>query len=121
MSIGNLKDTGNQGNNFPYQMKTLMGLQQIVDGISSIAPPGGAATETTLLIVEAFVETIKKNSISKIGRIQGSANYNRVLAYNGNNDVTSVTHTGTTEYGAETIIETLTYDVNGNVTQIQYS
>ena len=95
--------------------------QQIVDGISGIAPPGGAATETTLLIVEAYVETIKKNSISKIGRIQGSSNYNRVLVYNANNDVTSVTHTGTTEYGAETIIETLTYDVNGNLKQIQYS
>jgi hypothetical protein len=121
MSIGNLKDTGNQGNNYPYQMKTLLGLQQIADNISNIAPPGGAATETTLLIVEAFVETIKKNSISKIGRIQGSANYNRVLAYNGDNDVTSVTHSGTTEYGIETIIETFTYDVNGNVTQIQYS
>ncbi len=121
MSIGNLKDTGNQGNNYPYQMKTLLGLQQIADNISNIAPPGGAATETTLLIVEAFVETIKKNSISKIGRIQGSANYNKVLAYNGDNDVTSVTHSGTTEYGVETIIETFTYDVNGNVTQIQYS
>jgi hypothetical protein len=121
MSIGNLKDTGNQGNNYPYQMKTLLGLQQIADNISNIAPPGGAATETTLLIVEAFVETVKKNSISKIGRIQGSANYNRVLAYDGNNNVTSVTHTGTTEYGVETIIETLTYDVIGNVTQIQYS
>ncbi len=121
MSIGNLKDTGNQGNNFPYQMKTLLGLQQIADNISGIAPPGGAATETTLLIVEAFVEIIKKNSISKIGRIQGSANYNRVLSYNGNNDVTDITHTGTTEYGIETIIETLTYDVNRNVIQIQYS
>jgi hypothetical protein len=121
MSIGNLKDTGNQGNNYPYQMKTLLGLQQIVDGISSIAPPGGAATETTLLIFEAFVEIIKKNSISKIGRIQGASNYNIVLAYNGDNDITSVTHTGTTEYGVETIIETFTYDVNGNVTQIQYS
>jgi hypothetical protein len=121
MSIGNLKDTGNKGNNFPYQLKTLLGLQQIADGISGFTPPGGVATETTLLIVEAFVETIKKNSISKIGRIQGSNNYNRVLVYNGNNDVTSITHTGTTEYGAETIIETLTYDVNGNVTQIQYS
>lgn len=121
MSIGNLKDTGNKGSNFPYQLKTLQGLQQIADGISGFAPPGGVATETTLLIVEAFVETIKKNSISKISRIQGSANYNRVLAYNANNDVTSVTHTGTTEYGVEIIIETLSYDENRNVTEIQYS
>ncbi len=121
MSIGNLKDTGNKSSNFPYQLKTLQGLQQIADGISGFAPPGGVATETTLILVEALVEIIKKNSVSKIGRIQGSANYNRVLAYNGNNDVTSITHTGTTEYGIETIVETLTYDANRNITQIQYS
>lgn len=120
MSIGNLKDTGNQGNNFPYQMKTLLGLQQIVDGISGIAPPGGAATETTLLLVEAYVEIIKKNSVSKIGRIQGASDYTRTLLYNGNNDVINIYHSGITEYGFESINETLTYDVNGNVTQIQY-
>jgi hypothetical protein len=121
MSIANLKDTGNKGNNFPYQLKTLQGLQQIADGISGFAPPGGIATEETLLIVEAYVEMIKKNSISKMGRIQGTANYNRVLTYNGFNDVTSIVHTGTTDYGFETIVETLTYDANRNVIQIQYS
>lgn len=26
MSIGNLKDSGNKGNNFPFQLKTLQGL-----------------------------------------------------------------------------------------------
>ena len=31
MSIGNLKDTGNQGNNFPWQLKMLQGLQALVD------------------------------------------------------------------------------------------
>lgn len=34
MSIGNLKDTGNQGNNLPYQWKVLQGLQAIFDGVS---------------------------------------------------------------------------------------
>ena len=32
MSVGNLKDSGNQGNNFPWQLKMLQGLQAIVDG-----------------------------------------------------------------------------------------
>lgn len=32
MSIGNLKDEGNKGNNFPFQLKVLQGLQSIVDG-----------------------------------------------------------------------------------------
>ena len=121
MSIGNLKDTGNKGNNFPYQLKTLQGLQQIADGISGFSPVGGVATETTQLLIEALVEIIKKNSVSKIGRIQGSSNYNRVLTYNGFNDVTSITHTGSTDFGLETVVETLSYDANRNVIQIQYS
>ena len=32
MSVGNLKDSGNQGNNFPWQLKMLQGLQAIIDG-----------------------------------------------------------------------------------------
>jgi hypothetical protein len=31
MSIGNLKDSGNQGNNFPWQLKVLQGLQDIIN------------------------------------------------------------------------------------------
>ena len=38
MSIGNLKDQGNKGNNFPYQLKILQILSAINDGI--IALPG---------------------------------------------------------------------------------
>ena len=34
MSIGNLKDTGNQGNNLPFQWKVLQGLQAILDEVS---------------------------------------------------------------------------------------
>jgi hypothetical protein len=35
MSIGNLKDSGNQGNNFPWQLKVLQGLQCTCDGINN--------------------------------------------------------------------------------------
>ena len=35
MSIGNLKDSGNQGNNFPWQWKMLQGIQAIVDATSA--------------------------------------------------------------------------------------
>jgi hypothetical protein len=31
MSIGNLKDSGNQGNNLPYQLKVLQGLASIAE------------------------------------------------------------------------------------------
>jgi hypothetical protein len=33
MSIGNLKDSGNQGNNLPFQWKVLQGLQAIYDEV----------------------------------------------------------------------------------------
>lgn len=36
MSVGNLKDQGNKGNNFPYQLKTLQLLGAINDGISAL-------------------------------------------------------------------------------------
>ena len=36
MSIGNLKDQGNKGNNFPYQLKTLQLLGAINDSISAL-------------------------------------------------------------------------------------
>ena len=35
MSIGNLKDSGNQGNNLPWQWKMLQGIQAIADATSS--------------------------------------------------------------------------------------
>ena len=34
MSIGNLKDSGNQGNNLPWQWKVLQGLQAILDEVA---------------------------------------------------------------------------------------
>lgn len=36
MSIGNLKDTGNQGNNFPWQLKMLLGQQCTCDELKAI-------------------------------------------------------------------------------------
>lgn len=41
MSIGNLKTEGNKGNNFPYQLKSLQGLQCICD---SLGPDGDIYT-----------------------------------------------------------------------------
>jgi hypothetical protein len=35
MSIGNLKDQGNQGKNFPWQLRVLNGLQAIADNVNN--------------------------------------------------------------------------------------
>ena len=46
MSVGNLKDQGNKGNNFPYQLKTLQLLGAINDSISAL-PGVDYETRTT--------------------------------------------------------------------------
>lgn len=40
MSIGNLKDEGNKGNNFPWQLKMLQGISAVYDGIMSLVTTG---------------------------------------------------------------------------------
>ena len=193
MSIGNTKDNGNKGNNFPYQLAVLQLLEQIAAGGGGGGGGGccpTAATEATLLSVlnslqngQAFDDTlvldnanvtwlevrvwnsgtssfdppvyylpgsivpgtpaapliyinpntllaiisstlsgILNNSTSKINRIKGAANFTRVLTYHptATQNVLTITYTGTTPLGAETVIETFTYvnpAINGsNVT-----
>jgi len=41
MSVGDLKDYGNKGNNFPWQLKMLKGLQGIINAIISTGYPLG--------------------------------------------------------------------------------
>jgi len=68
MSIGNLKTDGNKGNNFPFQLKVLQGLQCTCDELKAIgidtaaieailtsiaADIANLATEATLQVVEA--------------------------------------------------------------------
>jgi hypothetical protein len=46
MSVGNTKDYGNKGNNFPWQLKMLQGLQGIIDNLNTGAccPPQARTT-----------------------------------------------------------------------------
>jgi hypothetical protein len=46
MSIGNLKDEGNKGNNFPWQLKMLQGISAVYDGIMSLVTKGITTTPT---------------------------------------------------------------------------
>jgi hypothetical protein len=119
MSVGNLTDQGNKGNNFPFQLSVLQLLEQIATApnVGSCCP--NDATEITLF-------KIYQNSISKIDRIKGTGNYKREFAYDSiGNNVITIKHTGTTALGNEQITETFTYvnqTINGsNVLQILYS
>jgi hypothetical protein len=59
MSIGNLKDTGNLGNNFPYQYKVLQGLQGIIDTVA-----GGGSGNVT--IVNPLGQDTMANSLAVV-------------------------------------------------------
>lgn len=60
MSIGNLKDSGNQGNNFPYQLKSLEGLQQIINAL------GNGGDLAVLLTSQSRTPNIKRVTSSGI-------------------------------------------------------
>ena len=47
MSIGNLKDYGNKGNNFPWQLKMLQGIQGIITALTS--PPSSILRSPNIL------------------------------------------------------------------------
>jgi hypothetical protein len=59
MSIGNLKDSGNQGNNFPWQLKMLQGLQGIINelqgslDVNITAPLGQQIMDDSVSVVIA--------------------------------------------------------------------
>lgn len=75
MSVGNLKDQGNQGKNFPYQLRNLQLLAQIAAGI--VPPPGGLATEATLLSVLAALQNgqeFEQNLVVDLGGVGCPAN-----------------------------------------------
>lgn len=65
---------------------------------------------------------IENNVLSKKNRIKGAADYNMVIIYVGaTTDVATITHTGTTALGLETITETYTYDGSNRLTNVTYS
>ena len=61
MSIGDLKDYGNKGNNFPWQLKVLQGLQCICDELKAINIDT-AAIEATLLDIETILQQVETNT-----------------------------------------------------------
>jgi hypothetical protein len=62
MSIGNLKDTGNLGNNFPYQYKVLQGLQGIINAVNS----GGGGGGGNVTIVNPLGQSTMAASLSVV-------------------------------------------------------
>lgn len=97
---------------------TVTATRLLVDGSGATQPisavslplPTGAATSANQTTANTILTSIDNNNQSKIERIKGASNYSRTFAYYSTSDnPTSITHTGTTALGAETVIETITY------------
>lgn len=58
MSIGNLKDSGNQGNNFPWQLKMLVGQQCACDELAAI----NANTDDVEFLLSAILTSLQANT-----------------------------------------------------------
>jgi hypothetical protein len=99
MSIGNLKDYGNKGNNFPWQLKMLQGLEAINTTIA-------AQTVTT-----SSIRTPRLISTSTTGTI--NVHVHSISIYNSGNAVGTLTVSG----GAAVSIPvgaTINMDAGGN-------
>jgi hypothetical protein len=73
MSIGNLKDYGNKGNNFPWQLKMLEGIQQLINASSGITP-GQARTPNSLRSTGPWTTTtlVYSFSVANVGTGDGT-------------------------------------------------
>ena len=77
MSVGNLKTDGQKGNNFPWQLKMLQGLQGIIDALNHgvCCPP---QTRTAVIIQDTFPGSVLDGtygfSIANVGAAAGTVN-----------------------------------------------
>ena len=64
MSVGDLKDYGNKGNNFPWQLKMLQGLQQMIDGNATCCQDTMSMLKDISKIISPQTRKINVKSVS---------------------------------------------------------
>jgi len=79
MSIGNLKDYGNKGNNFPWQYKMLQGLDALLSaffngGTSYLAPKAKSISISRPTIASSTLAGLNSLSIANVGTANGTVN-----------------------------------------------
>ena len=76
MSIGNLKDYGNKGNNFPWQYKMLLGLDKILAALSGsssyLAPQARAPRYSITTTSGSTIANVYSFSIANVGSAAGT-------------------------------------------------
>jgi hypothetical protein len=113
MSIGNLKDYGNKGNNFPWQLKMLQGIQGIIDVLKAgvCCPP---QSRKPVVVYETLPGSVPDGtygfSIANVGTAAGTVNGQSLPA-------------GVTinfDPGVNNVIGGLPYDATGTTFLITY-
>jgi len=115
MSIGNLKDTGNQGNNYPWQYKVLLGLDKIFQAFTGNSGSYLAPQTKTAHILRtngaATLTNISSISIANVGTNPATVNGVELLP----------TEIINLDAGAlNNIISTISYDADGTTLLIAY-
>ena len=80
MSIGNLKDSGNQGKNFPFQLKVLQGLDKAINltqckNLTEYYVEESSTSGLTDGIQYIFNQNPDKYLVSKTTEIDATGNY----------------------------------------------
>lgn len=75
MSIGNLKDSGNQGNNFPWQLKMLLGQQCACDELAAI----NANTDNVEFLLTAILTSIQDGNDYEAKFVVDTCDINRTV------------------------------------------
>ena len=115
MSIGNLKDTGNQGNNFPWQYKMLLGLDKIFQafsgGTGSYLAPQTRTSNILRTDGAATLTNVYSISIANVGNNPATVNGVQLLT----NETVSL------DAGSlNNVIGSITYDADGTELLIVY-
>ena len=79
MSIGNLKDSGNQGNNYPWQYRVLLGLDKIFSALSGstssyLAPQERTPVVSRVSAAGSIPSGIYSVSFANVGSANGVLN-----------------------------------------------
>ena len=72
MSIGNLKTEGNKGNNFPFQLKVLQGLSNLLTTNTGVERTPGLIRTTSAGNVNTVAATFYSVSVANVGAANGT-------------------------------------------------
>jgi len=93
MSVGNLKDYGNKGNNFPYQLKSLEGLECACKQLSAINNKSAFSNITISTFTDVTPAALAIQIQSLFSAFPNSQLISQNIIWDGTNYIAFITHT----------------------------